>query len=114
MLPAFGEASTLIEQCDGVLDDTEAQPDDEAPNIGAPDDLNVEAVELCDGGWQLLSSVAAIGEEAAQRQITVLTVDIVIGRDCHPEKGQSTRRTQSNRQQKKATYLLALNSLSSL
>ncbi len=34
---------------------------------GTLDDLNGEVVEMRDGGLQLLSSVAAIGEEAGRR-----------------------------------------------
>ena len=70
-LPAFGEAPASVKPCGDALDDTAARQDEEAADIGAPDDLDGNAVEMCDGGLQLLSGIAAIGEQASERGICV-------------------------------------------
>lgn len=48
-----------------------ARQDDETPRIGTLDDLDGETIEMRDGALQLLSGVAAVGEEAGPQPIGI-------------------------------------------
>jgi hypothetical protein len=70
-LPVLGEATASIEPGDGALDHPWAGRDDEAMGVGPLDDLSGEAVDVRDGGCQLLSGITAIGKETGQRRIGI-------------------------------------------
>lgn len=67
----LGEATALLEPCEGALDDPAARQDAKMPGIGAPHVLDGKAVEMRDGGFQLWPGVSAIGEKTVQRGICV-------------------------------------------
>jgi len=59
--PVSDKASTSVELGDGALNDPTAGQDDEMPSVGPLDDLDCEAVKVCDDVLQFLPCLAAIG-----------------------------------------------------
>ncbi len=57
--------------CHDALNHPSTGQYDEAMGVGTLDDLDREAVEMRDGGRQLLSGIATIGKEAGERRICV-------------------------------------------
>ena len=68
----FGEAPATAEPCEGSLDDPATGQQHEAFGFVGPfDDLNGPRAHRAEPAFQLLASVAAIGEDVAQPWIAV-------------------------------------------
>lgn len=66
--PVLGEAAAATEPGKGALDDPAAGDDDEARcPIGPLDDLDGRSIHVLQGVFQLVASIAAVGEQMSER-----------------------------------------------